>query len=48
MNFISELKDTSPEVSRRVYEKGNNDLMYTHKIKNEDSYVSKSDGKNIK
>lgn len=45
MNFISELKDTSPEVSGRVDENGNIYLKFTDINKNETSYLSKNGGK---
>lgn len=45
MNFISELKETSPEVSGRVDEKGNIYLKFTDINKNETSYLSKNGGK---
>lgn len=45
MNFISELKDTSPEVRARVDEKGNIYLKFTDINKNETSYLSQNGGK---
>lgn len=45
MNFISELKDTSPEVSGRVDENGNIYLKFRDINKNETSYLSKNGGK---
>ena len=45
MNFISELKDTSPEVSGRVDENGNIYLKFTDINKNETSYLLKKGGK---
>ena len=45
MNFISELRDTSPEVRARVDEKGNIYLKFTDINKNETSYLSQNGGK---
>ena len=45
MKFISELEETSPEVSGRVDEKGNIYLKFTDINKNETSYLSKNGGK---
>ena len=45
MNFISELEETSPEVSGRVDENGNIYLNFTDINKNETSYLSKDGGK---
>lgn len=45
MTFISELEETSPEVSGRVDENGNIYLNFTDVNKNETSYLSKNGGK---
>ena len=45
MNFISELEETSPEVSGRADEKGNIYLKFTDVNKNETNYISRDGGK---
>ncbi|WP_297391735.1 hypothetical protein [uncultured Peptoniphilus sp.] len=48
MTFISELEETSPEVSGRVDENGNIYLNFTDINKNEIKYISRDGGKTFK
>lgn len=48
MNFISELEETSPDVSGRVDDSGNIYLNFTDVNKNETNYISRDGGKTFK
>lgn len=48
MEFISELKETSPGVSGKVDKKGNIYLKFTDVNKNETNYISRDGGKTFK
>ena len=48
MEFISELKETSPGVSGKIDEKGNIYLKFTDVNKNETNYISRDGGKTFK